>query len=301
MRDAQSPPLDLQVAQLAGRQFGVVSFGQLIELGMSRAALARRARAGRLHRVHRGVYAVGHPRLVREGRRLAAVFACGEGAVLSHVSAAAHWDLLSTSAGLIDVTATRGRHGGPGIRLHRTRSLDARDTTSHQGIPITTVPRTLLDLAGTTPPHRLERAIAQAQLMDRYDHAAITALVARSNGHRGTGVLARAMAKPDPKWTRSDLEARFLTLVRDAGLPEPHVNFSLAAPDHPRLEVDFCWPAHRVIAETDGWQTHRTRAAFQADRARDAALHADGWRVLRFTYHDPPATIQRRLRALLPG
>jgi hypothetical protein len=301
MRDAESPPLELGVAELAGRQFGVVSLAQLIELGMSRVGLARRARAGRLHRVHRGVYAVGHARLGREGRRLAAVLACGEGAVLSHVSAAAHWDLLITSAALIDVTAARGRHGGPGIRLHRARSRDARDATRHEGIPITTVPRTLLDLAATMPPQRLERAIAQAQRLNRFDHTAIRDVIARSNGHRGTGALAKATADNDPKWTRSELESWFLGLVRDAGLPEPMVNASLTAPDHPRLDPDFCWPTHHLIVELDGWETHRTHAAFEADRGRDAALQADGWRVLRFTARTTPHTIQRRLHAFLPG
>jgi hypothetical protein len=232
---------------------------------------------------------------------MGAVLACGDRAVLSHVSAAAHWDLLSTSAVLIDVTAPVTREGRPGIRLHRARCLDARDTTRHQGIPITTVARTLLDLAATVPPSRLERAIAQSQRTDRYDHAAIEELIARSSGHHGTGALATATANEDSKWTRSELEAWFLTLARDAGLPEPMVNASLTAPDHPRLDPDFCWPAQRLIVELDGWDTHRTRAAFETDRRRDAALQADGWHVLRFTAHTAPHTIQRRLRAFLPG
>jgi Protein of unknown function (DUF559) len=186
-----------------------------------------------------------------------------------------------------------------GIRLHRSRCLDARDTTRHEAIPVTTVARTLLDLAATVPPHRLERALAQAQRLRLYDHHAITGVIARCNGHRGTGALARATARHDPKWTSNDYEAWFLRLVREAGLPEPMVNATLTAPDHPRLEPDFCWPAHRLIVETDGWDTHRTRAAFEADRRRDAALTAHGWRVLRFTWHEPRATIQRRLQALL--
>jgi very-short-patch-repair endonuclease len=133
----------------------------------------------------------------------------------------------------------------------------------------------------------------------RYDHRAIQAVIARCNGHRGTGALATATARPDAQWTRSDLEAWFLQLVRAAGLPEPMVNASLAAPDHPRVDPDFCWPSQRLIVETDGWQTHRTRAAFEADRRRDAALTAAGWRVVRLTFHEQPAVIQRRLEALL--
>jgi hypothetical protein len=297
----ESPPLDVAVAELAERQFGVVSLAQLRALGLGQRAVQQRASMGRLRRLHRGVYAVGHGVLRPEGRRLAAVLACGEGAVLSHRSAAAHWGLLETQAALIDVTAARGRHGGQGIRLHRSRFLDARDSTSHRGIPITSVPRTLLDLAATVQPHRLERALAQAERLQLYDHRAITDLIARSNGHRGTAVLSTAISREDPKWNRSELEAWFLALVRDAGLPEPLVNFSLTLPDHPPLEVDFYWPTHHLIVELDGWETHRTRAAFEQDRARDAALTAIGCKVLRFTRRTQPDVIQRRLQALLPG
>jgi hypothetical protein len=289
------------VAELAARQWGVVSRGQLCGLGVSVAGVGSWVRRGRFHVIHRGVYAVGHTRLGREGRRLAAVLACGEGAALSHTSAASHWGLLDTAASRIDVTAPRSRAGVPGVRLHRSRSLDARDLTTHDGIPITTVARTLLDLAATVQPHRLERALAQAERLQLYDHRAIEALLTRANGHRGRTALAQATTS-EPAWTRSEAEARFLDLVREASFPEPLVNASLTAPDHPRLEVDFHWPTHRLIVELDGWETHRTRAAFEADRRKDAALNAAGHRVLRFTWrairYDPP-TVKRRLRAFL--
>jgi hypothetical protein len=187
----------------------------------------------------------------------------------------------------------------PGIRLHRSRSLDARDTTKHEGIPITKVPRTLLDLAAIVRADRLERALAQAQRLQLYDHRAITDLIARSNGHPGTGALAKAIARHEPKWTRSELEAWFLKIVRDAGLPEPLTNFLLAAPDHPRLEVDLYWPTHRVIVELDGYETHRTRHAFEQDRARDAALTAAGYKIVRFTWRTADAVVRNRLQALL--
>jgi very-short-patch-repair endonuclease len=267
-------------------------------LGLGARAVQQRASVGRLHRVHRGVYAVGHAALRKEGRWLAAVLACGPAAVLSHASAAAHWGLLQSEATRIDVTAPASRHGAAGLRLHRSRSLDARDTANHEGIPITTVPKTLLDLAATVQPHRLERALAQAERLRLYDHNAIEDVIARANGHRGRAALARAIAR-EPKFTRSELEAWFLELVRDAALPEPLVNLSLTAPDHPRLEVDFCWPSHRLIVELDGWETHRTRAAFEADRRRDAALQAVGWRVLRFTRRTERQVIQRRLQAVM--
>jgi very-short-patch-repair endonuclease len=291
----ESPPLDRELAALAARQWGVVSLAHLKALGLGVRAVQQRAAAGRLHRLYRGVYAVGHVHLGAEGRRLAAVMACGPGAVLSHVSAAAHWGLLHTAATLVDVTAPRGRHGARGIRLHRTRSLDARDTTTHEGIPITTVARTLLDLSATVPAQRLERALAQAEHLRFYDHRAIT------DGHRGTAALARATAS-EPKWARNDVEARFLKLVRDARLPEPLVNHPLDVPDHGHCEVDFFWPAYHLIVETDGWETHGTRAAFEHDRARDAALQAIGHRVVRFTrreVRDRPRTVIRRLRATL--
>jgi predicted transcriptional regulator of viral defense system len=288
------------VVGLAGRQWGVVSRTQLRELGVTAATVDVWLRRGRLLGLHRGVYAVGHSVLRSEGRWLAAVLACGEGAVLSHRSAAAHWGLLQSAASLIDVTAPASRHGAPGIRLHRTRSLPliARDTTTHQGIPITTVAKTLLDLAATTRPDHLERALAQAERLQLYDHTALTDVIARANGHRGRAILAQATTH-EPKLTRSDLEAWFLAIVRDTDLPEPLTNFTLTAPDHPRLEVDFYWPTHHLVVELDGYETHRTRAAFERDRARDAALTAAGQRVLRFTWRTQPATIRRRLEAVM--
>src|SRR5262245_16216333 len=162
-RERDGPPPDLAVAELAATQWGVVSIEQLGALGLGRSTVTRRVQAGRLHRLYRGVYAVGHVHLGREGRQLAAVLACGEGAVLSHRSAASHWALLDTQSGLIDVTAARSREGTPGIRLHSARALGRHDTTTHEGMPITSVARTLLDLAASVRPDRLERALAQAE------------------------------------------------------------------------------------------------------------------------------------------
>jgi very-short-patch-repair endonuclease len=291
-------PVDRAIAELAGRQWGVVSLGQLQALGLGTRAVQQRAAAGRLVRVHRGVYAVGHGVLGSEGRYLAAVLACGPGAVLSHRSAAAHWGLLGTDQTRVDVTAPISRAGRPGIRLHRARSLDARDTTTHEAIPITTVPRTLLDLAATTRAEQLERAFAQALTLRIYDHTAITDVLARANGHRGKRRLAAATAR-EPKHTKSDWEDRMLALIRRTQLPEPLVNHTLIAPDHGSCTVDFSWPQHELVVETDSWRFHGNRAAYEQDRARDAALQAAGYRVVRFTWHTPDATIERRLRAML--
>jgi len=197
-------------------------------------------------------------------------------------------------------TPSRARGALAGIGVHRSRSLDAKDTTSHHGIPITTVARTLLDLAASVSAHRLERALAQSERLRLYDHRALQDVLARANGHRGRTPLAAAITH-EPQLTRSELEALLLDLARRAGLPPPLVNSTLDAPDHGRLDPDFYWPTHRLIVETDGYETHRTRAAFQADRRRDAALTAAGYTVLRFTDRDVtrhPETVICRLRAL---
>jgi hypothetical protein len=301
MRELGRIPPDLALAELAGRQWGVVSLAQLGALGIGRSGVTRRVQGGRLRRVHRGVYAVGGAVLPREGRWLAAVMACGPRAVLSHVSAAVHWNLLQYEPPRPEVTAPASRKGVPGIRLHRSHSLDAQDTTNHQGIPITTVHRTLLDIAAQVPSHHLERALAQAERLQLYDHRAITETIARGNGHRGTKTLTTAI-QDDPQFTRGELEALMNKLAHDHGLPQPKSNYALDVSDHPGLEADFYFPEYRLVVETDGWETHKTRRAFEADRAKDAALTAAGYTVVRFTYRqlrDDPDTVADRLKAIL--
>ena len=279
----------------------MVSLAQLRALGLGPRGAQHRAQTGPLQRVHRGVYAVGGSVLPREGRWLAAVLAYGAGAVLSHVSAAVHWNLLRYDAPRPEVTAPASRRKVPGIRLHRSRCLDAQDTTSHHGIPVTTVHRTLLDIAADAPDHHLERALAQAERLELYDHTAITEAIARANGNRVTGRLAKAIAS-DPQWLRSELEIRMRKLAREHGLPQPECNTSLDAPGHPGLEADFYFPTHHLVVETDGWDTHKTRHAFEDDRAKDAALTAAGYTVLRFTWRqlrDDPHTVADRLKAVL--
>jgi very-short-patch-repair endonuclease len=292
------PPRWSALAERLAGQWGVISRAQLGAVGVAAATVDYWVRSGRLAVLHRGVYSAGGTVLRPEGHRLAAVLACGPGAVLSHRSAAAHWELLATSQERIDVTAPRSRQGVPGIRLHTCRSLDAQDTTSHEGIPITTVHRTLLDLAATTRPDQLERARAQAMYLQLYDQRAIDDVIARSNGHRGTTILEEA-TRQEPQITKSMWETRMLALVRRAGLPEPRCNEALHVPDHGECIPDFSWPAYGLIVETDGWEAHRTLAAFRSDRAKDAALTAAGYKVLRFTWDVRDATILRRLRSLL--
>jgi hypothetical protein len=301
MRELGRTPPDLALATLAGRQWGVVSLAQLHGLGIGRSGVTRRVQGGRLRRVHRGVYAVGGAVLPREGRCLAAVMACGSGAVLSHVSAAVHWNLLQYEPPRPEVTAPASRKGVPGIRLHRSHSLDAQDTSNHRGIPITTVHRTLLDIAARVPTHHLARALAQAERVQLYDHRALLDVIKRSNGHRGTRTLSTAIAD-DPQFTRGELEALMSKLARDHGLPQPKSNHALDVPDHPGLEADFYFAEYGLVIETDGWETHRTRHAFESDRAKDAALTAAGYIVVRFTWRqlrDDPDTVAERIKAIL--
>jgi very-short-patch-repair endonuclease len=238
--------------------------------------------------------------LPREGRHLAAVLACGPGAALSHTSAAVHWGLLTYEAPKPHVTTPASRRGAPGIHLHRTRSRDARDTTTHRAIPITTLAKTLLDLAASSPANHLEHAIGLALRNELYDHRAITDVLVRPHGRRGTKALRQATAE-DLAFTRSELERRFKAVCRRAGLPRPLVNHTLVALDHEPYEVDFYFPAHRLVVEIDGWRDHGTRIALERDRAKDAALTATGYIVLRFTKRqiaEDPDTVAGRVRAV---
>jgi very-short-patch-repair endonuclease len=294
-------PGDHPIAELAAAQFGIVERSQLRALGLSDAAIARRVRAGRLHRLRRGVYAVGHPVLGQRGRWLAAVLACGPDAVLSHASAAALWDLRPSDAVTIDVTV-RGssRRRGPRLRVHRTRDLPAHEAETATGIPVTSPARTILDLAATLPNDRaLERVLDRAEILRLTDVKALVATAGARTGHRGAARLRRMLADhtPGTTVTRSELEERMLALYREHGLPQPRVNDSVAG-----LEVDFLFAEHRIVVETDSWQHHHTRAAFERDRARDAALALAGHRVLRFTDRQikrDAATVAAAIRAAL--
>jgi very-short-patch-repair endonuclease len=268
-------PVDEAIAALAARQHGVVARRQLAALGVSQAAISRRRVAGKLHRLHQGVYAVGHPLLSRHGHWLAAVLACGPGAALSHASGAALWEVRATSATLIDVSVpTAGGRRRPGLRIRRTPVLE---TTTKDWIAVTTVSQTLLDLAGTLPRRALERAIAQADIENLLDLSSLDALVRAHPKRRGAARL-RAAVDQSPTLTRSELENRFLEICPTHDLPTPHTSAIVEG-----LEVDFLFPRSRLVVETDGWTYHRTRAAFERDRERDATLRRAGYTTLRFT------------------
>jgi hypothetical protein len=273
---------DLLVAQRAARQHGIVSRRQLIAAGLSRHAIDHRVASGLLHRVHRGVYAVGHPPLTREAWWMAAVLACGDGAALSHASAAALWELRPSAAVWIDVTvATRaGRATRDGIRVHRSGTLAAADITEHRGIPVTSVARTLLDIAGVLPAAALARALERTEVLRRFDLRSTRAVIDAHPASRGAKRLTAALELyRDDEMTRSDLEAFFRTLCADHDVPRPLVNAVIEGE-----EVDFLWRRERLVVETDGRETHLTRAAFERDRAKDAKLTLAGYRVVRFTY-----------------
>jgi len=284
------------VAALAARQHGVVSVPQLLALGIGHEAVKWRARQGRLHRVHRGVYAVGHARLTLRGRWWAAVLACGGpgSAVLSHRSAAALWDLLPAPGTPPEVTTLRRSASTPAVRVHRSATLRDGDVTEDDGLPVTTASRTLADLAAVLSPHQLGRVCQRAEHLRLLDAAPLS-------GRRSRALRAALaeLAHHDPQVTRSELEERFLALLGAAGLPRPAVNATVAG-----LEVDVLWPAHRLVVELDGAATHLTPTAFEEDRRRDAALQAAGYRVVRFTWRRvarEPRAVAAALHALLAG
>ena len=287
---------DEGLAALATEQGGAVSRAQLRGLGFSAREVDYRVQRSRLHRVHRGVYAVGHRTLTPHGRLVAAVLACGPGAVVSHRSAADLHGLLSSSSARHEVTTATHRRP-PGVRTHRCVLRD-EDVTTVDGVPVTTVARTLLDLAGAVPGRLLERAIDQAEVLRVLDLRAVDAVLARGHG-RSTATLRNALAhhRPGAARTQSPLEDRLLALVRRERLPPPLVNTRVAG-----LRVDLHWPAQRLVVEADGAAFHHTRAGFEQDRLRDAALQIAGHRVLRVTHaelHRDPVAVAGRIRALL--
>lgn len=271
---------DPVVARLADAQHGVVTRAQLEAAGLGRGAIQHRLARRRLLRLYPGVYAVGHRQLTREGRFLAAVVACGPEAVLSHRSAAVSRGLWTEARTTVDVTTTRrGARPRSGIDLHRVRALDPRDVTRHRGIPVTTVARILVDLAGTLGSRGLERVLEQAYVERLLAQGDLEDALSRAHGKRTRPLIALLEQRRPTAITRSELEERFLALSRRAHLPDPEVNTRLAG-----YQVDFLWREQRVVVETDGWAAHRTRRAFEHDRARDIDLHLAGFRVHRFSY-----------------
>jgi len=293
----KSATVNVEIGRLARVQHGIVTTKQLVDAGLSRAAIAKRVKAGRLYRVHQGVYSVGHDGLSEAARWMAAVLACGPGAALSHGAAAVHWGLLRPLDGPIDVTVPKrtGRSRRRGLRIHRCPDLLERATLSTNGlqtrpqrlvtvrdhIPVTTVPRTLFDIRATLPPRLVRRAIRQAEFLG----------------------LGLGEIKTDR--TRSELERYFLRLWRRTGLAQPEVNVPIDG-----MTVDFLWRRERLVVETDSYATHGGIIAFEDDRERELRLRRLGYSVHRFSDRqlelEPEAVVEdvasalRRARAPRP-
>lgn len=284
--ETQTPPpsgreRERQVARLATRQHGVVARRQLLALGYGEEAIKLRLDAGRLHPLHREVFALGHPRISETGRRWAAVLAYGDEALLSHRSAAALWGLARQRSAVIDVTATIGRQGihrRAGIFIHRGR-LNGEDRTERGGMAVTTVARTLFDLAEFVDLKRLESAWEEADRLKLLELRAIERVCERGYGRRALRPIRRLLTEARaPIVTRSPLEDRFAAFCHEHRLPMPAFNTTVLG-----FEIDAIWPRRRLALELDSWEFHHHRAAFERDRARDTALQAAGYRVLRVT------------------
>lgn len=296
----EHPPVgQKELADLAGRQHGIVSIRQLRgPLGYSEAAVHRAVRAGRLHRLYRGVFAVGHTNLSLHAQCLAAVLACGPDSLLSHVSAAWLWGLTKTSPLPASVSAPLHRRRRPPIRLHEARSLAPKDRTLREGIPVTSLPRTLLDLAATVHFEWLEKMIERSEDLELFDLRAVEELLDRTVGHHGHGRLRKAIALYQPSsFTRSTLERRFLELCIEAGLPQPRTNYVVHG-----FELDCYWPEFRFAVELDVYETHGSRAAFERDRKRQEDLLLHGIAMTRVTgprLEREPQEVMRRIARLL--
>jgi Transcriptional regulator, AbiEi antitoxin len=292
---------EAELAVLAARQYGVVSIRQLQTLfGFSQAAVERTAVAGRLHRLHHGVYAVGHTNLSPHARCLAAVLASGPGALLSHYSAAWLLGLVSTQPIPVHVTTPLPRKRRSGLVIHRSETLSDEDHGIEKRIPVTSVARTALDLAPLVRLRQLRRLLKRSEELKAFDLPAFESVLARNRGHRGSKPLRRALALyKAPRFTRSGLEEHFLDLVERAGLPRPVANFNVAG-----YELDVYWPEHRFGVELDVFETHGTRESFEADRLRDEDLMLEGIEVRRVTglrLEREPERVVERVARLLAG
>jgi very-short-patch-repair endonuclease len=299
--ESGSRGVDATIAAIAGRQHGVVARWQMRVVDITVRAIEVRIDTGRLHRIHRGVYAVGHRVLSREGEWMAAVLAGGAGAVLSHGSAAALWELQAAKGREIDVTVDKDAER-PGIRFHRAQ-LDPTEITQRKGIPVTTPERTIIDIAATLTPTQLERAIRQAEYEHLTTLATLTSCLSSRRRGRGTKALrkALALAASGKGITRKKLERRFRAFARKYAFPPPDTNVPMRIGNH-WIDADCVWHEQRVIVELDGRDAHHNVHAFESDRARDRALQAAGWTVIRITWRqltNEPEAIARDLYSLL--
>lgn len=297
-RQAELDNIDARLARLAARQHGRVSIRQLLALGLTRQAVAQRVAAGRLHPEHRGVYLVGHVVTTDDGRAMAAVMACGQGALLADVSAARMWGLVRGSPGPpFHVASRTGRgRGVSGVLAHRARH-EPLDATRLRHVPVVTPARALLEVALHLSPPELQGAVDRAAA--RGLQRELEQIAQRSRGHHGLGALTAALARafPDGDRTRSDLELLAMRLVVDHGLLKPLVAVEIGG-----IEVDLFWPGQGLVVELDGFAFHGDRASFEEDRRKTADLQALGLTVMRFTWlqaDERPAWMVSRIAARL--
>jgi very-short-patch-repair endonuclease len=284
---------------LAATQHGVVTRAQLLAVGVPPDTVDRRIACKLLVPLHRGVYAVGLPVSVR-GRALAALFACGADAAVSHQTAAGllRFFPADSANGHVHVILARGDRRRSGIRIHRIRDIRPDEVTTLDQIRQTTPARTLLDLAATVAARDLEKATVEALGMRLTTPAELGEMVRRHPAHRGSGRLRALLGTSDSIVTRSEAERAFLALVRRAGIHVPETNATVAG-----FEVDAVWHREKLIVEIDGKAFHSTSGRIAADRRRDFALAAAGYRVIRVTWHQlvrtPEALLVQLTRALL--
>jgi very-short-patch-repair endonuclease len=273
---------DERVMGIAAQQAGQITITQLLGAGLTRAAVRSRYARGFLTRRGRGVYAVAGAWLAPHAAERAAVLECGDGAVLSHRTAANLWGLTRGDAdrGPISLTAVGRDCRRPGLKVHRTRELDPRDRRELDGLPVTSPARTLIDFAAEATNSELAQALNEARARKLVTDEAIEAAIARAPNRNGVAAL-RALLKSehDRGFTRSEAERLLRRLVAQARLPVPKFNARLRG-----FEVDAFWPDQRLVVEVDGWDVHRKRSSFESDRARDRTLTAAGYRVIRVTW-----------------
>lgn len=284
------------VARIAARQDNVIAREQLLAAGLGRGAIDHRVRAHWMQRIHQGVYLIGAAPPSAMARARAARMACGASAVVSHRSAACLYRLLPELGEEVDVTvAGRNAHRQEGIRIHRVGVLVPGDVTSVRGLPVTSIARTICDLAATEPEDNVMRAFQEALYRRVVTPRALAAVLAREPKRKGARVIRSLI--DDPRLTRSDRERLLLKLIDQAQLPRPLTNVRTQG-----IPVDVLWPAEKLIVEFDGWGAHGHRLAFEKDRKRDQILVAAGYRVIRVTdrqlLDEPLAVIARIAQAL---
>jgi very-short-patch-repair endonuclease len=286
------------IARIAARQDNVISVDQLRTAGLGRGAITHRVKAGTMQRLHTGVYLLGAAPPTPMARARAAALACGADAVVSHRSAACLYGLLPDLGGNVNVTVVaRNQAPRPGIRRHRVGALARGDVSVMSGLRITTVARTICDLAATESARDTEQAFQEALYHEIVTDRALGKVLEREPNRRGAPVI-RALIK-DPRLSRSERERRLLRLIKAAQLPKPLTNVLVHG-----YKADMYWPSYGLIVEFDGWGAHGHRLAFENNRKRDQVLIANGLRVMRVTDRqltDEPIAIAARIAQALRG